>query len=87
MPDPSELTAKSSAVMRIAWTRPARSATRPPRSAPTAEPRSAEAIANPSRLGSAWKCRSSAPTVPLTTAVSYPNRKPPSAATPEMKRT
>ena len=70
MPDPIELAAKSSAVRRIACTRPARSATRPAISAPTAEPSSAEATAKPSRPASAWKCRSRAPTVPLMTAVS-----------------
>ena len=69
-PEPNELTAKSRAVTRIARTRPARSAARPAMSAPTADPRSAEATANPSRPASAEKCRSRAPIVPLTTAVS-----------------
>ncbi len=70
MPEPIELDAKSSAVNFIAGIRPHRSATRPAIRAPTAEPSSAEATANPSLPGSALKCRSSAPTVPFTTAVS-----------------
>ncbi len=70
MPEPIELAAKSSAVSFMAWTRPDRSATRPAISAPTAEPSSAAATANPRRPGSARKCRSRAPTVPLMTAVS-----------------
>ncbi len=70
MPEPMELAAKRSAVSFIAGIRPHRSATRPAINAPTAEPSRAEATAKPSRPGSALKCRSSAPTVPLTTAVS-----------------
>src|SRR5690625_7196133 len=66
--------------MIIVGTRPSLFATGPANQAPTAQPISAEETANPFSPAPSSNCPARASTAPLITAVSNPNRKPPSAA-------
>src|SRR5690606_38557811 len=60
--------------------RPSLFARLPANQAPTAQPISADETANPCRPGPSSNAPASASTAPLMTAVSNPNRNPPSAA-------
>lgn len=68
---------KSTAAMSMERVRPERSAIRPARSAPRAEPTSAEDTVRPMAQLPAAKASSSALTVPLMTAVSKPKEAAP----------
>ena len=69
------------AFSNIVGRRPYRSATGPATKAPTAHPSRTDATAKPVVAARVPKARASASTVPLTTPLSNPKRKPPSAAT------
>jgi amino acid transporter len=77
----SALNKKRAAVSSMVGRRPTKSATVPARKAPTAQPSSTEATANP--VPAAWvpKAPARASTAPLMTPLSKPKRKPPTAAT------
>src|SRR5437868_6429505 len=62
--------------------RPFASATRPPTSAPNAQPSKIADTAKPVPTLVVLNVRSIPSTAPFTTALSYPNRNPPSAAAP-----
>ena len=86
-PDPMELIANSAAAMSMTRTRPYLSAAGPANQAPAAEPSRAQATAKPDSSGLScrpnWSFRAS--TAPLMTLESKPKRKPPTAATMEMR--
>ena len=75
------------AAIRITISRPMWSAIRPAISAPAAAPSRAEATAKPSDAASVLNSDSMAASAPLMTALSYPNRNPPSAATEAIRTT
>src|SRR4029453_15743667 len=80
-PGAAALMRNRAAFSNIGGRRPYRSATVPATKAPTAHPSRTDATAKPvvaARVPKAW---ASASTVPLTTPLSNPKRKPPSAAT------
>jgi hypothetical protein len=80
-PLPSALTTNSAEASHITRNRPYRSATRPVISAPNAAPISATDTVSPSQSELAEYWSRIADTAPLMTALSYPNRNPPIAAT------
>lgn len=80
MPEPQALTMKHSAATRMMPRRPKRSARRPAKNAPTAQPSSIEATLKPVPTLSESKAACSPSTVPLITPESKPNRKPPIVA-------
>lgn len=61
--------------------RPNRSLNTPASRQPTTQPSSAQAAAQPLSAGLRAKCACKKPMAPEITAVSYPNKRPPSAAT------
>ena len=67
--------------------RPKLSANGPAASAPNAQPSKTEATLKPVETSLELKALPNAPTVPFITPESKPNRKPPSAATAEIKKT
>src|SRR5690348_10000068 len=79
-PEPIALAASSRAATCMVRTRPRRSASVPAYQAPAAEPSRAQDTARPILAASSSKPPRMASTAPLITAVSNPNRKPPSAA-------
>src|SRR6201999_3777839 len=81
-PEPSAVTAKIAAATSITGRRPTPSATRPPASAPAAQPSKIDAPAKPVPAPAVWNEHSSPSTAPFTTALSKPKRNPPSAAAP-----
>ncbi|SHU63806.1 Uncharacterised protein [Mycobacteroides abscessus subsp. abscessus] len=85
-PAPTALNRNKAAAIFMTATRPMRSATRPAVMAPTAAPSSAEATAKPSSASRMANASWIACTAPLITALSYPKRSPPRAATDAIRR-
>src|SRR6185437_16169735 len=79
-PAPTAPAASNIAAICIVRTRPKRSARRPAYQAPSADPSNAMETANPVSAALSPKAVRRESTAPLMTAVSNPNRKPPSAA-------
>jgi hypothetical protein len=79
-PEPQALTIKHTAATRIMPRRPKRSARRPAKNAPTAQPSSIDATLNPVPTLSELNAPCSPSIVPLMTPLSKPNRKPPIVA-------
>ena len=87
MPEPNALMAKIIAVMIIIARRPNLSASGPAASAPKAQPSNTDATLKPVATLLELNALPSADTVPLITPESKPNKKPPIAATAEIKIT
>ena len=87
MPEPQALTMKKTAATSSRVRRPYLSARRPAKKAPTAHPSSMDATLKPVPTLSELNedCRPS--TVPLMTPLSNPKRKPPMAATQQVRKT
>src|SRR5690606_23244029 len=86
-PDPIEDIRNSTAAISITGMRPSLLASPPANQAPTTQPSSAEETAKPDSPAPSENWSVSASTAPLMTAVSKPNRKPPSAAAMQMPMT
>jgi hypothetical protein len=86
-PLPTALIRNTAAAAHIAVSRPQRSATRPAKNAPAAAPSSADATVKPSAPALAENWLWIAVTAPLMTALSYPNKNPPSAAVSDSRIT
>lgn len=78
--DPTELTANRRAAATMTFLRPQRSASPPANQAPAARPRSVMATVKPRTLALKPKSAWMESTAPLMTAVSKPNRSPPTAS-------
>ena len=85
IPDPQAEMRKNTAATISIDLRPKRSERLPAKKAPTAHPKSMEATLNPLPIFSALKADSNPFTVPLMTPLSKPKRKPPRAATTDIK--
>jgi len=85
-PEPHALIMNSTAVTIRQARRPKRSARRPAKKAPAAQPSSIELTLNPVPALSDWRASWSPSTVPLMTPMSKPKRKPPITATRQIKR-
>src|SRR5690349_19503241 len=81
MPEPQPDTMKHTAATISTARRPYRSARRPAKNAPAAQPSSMDATLKPVPIELEWKACSRPSTVPLMTPLSKPNRKPPIVAT------
>src|SRR5687768_17077815 len=80
-PAPIAESRNSTAEMINTVRRPHRSARRPAKNAPIAQPSSIEATSKPTPAELEWKACFRPSTVPLITPLSKPNRKPPIVAT------
>ena len=83
--DPIAETRKSAAAIVREPLRPRRSLSHPAIPAPMTLPSRAELTVQPKSTGPSSNCRWRGPTVPEMTAVSNPNRKPPSAPLPQAR--
>src|SRR6185503_4135971 len=86
-PDANALKRKRTALINIAGRRPIRLASVPAPKAPAAQPNRTDATAKPVPADWVPKAIDSACTVPLTTPLSKPKRKPPMAATRDIPTT
>ena len=86
-PEPMALTVNRIAAITMHRTRPIRSASGPAKKAPTADPSRASETERPIPTLVVLNSFFSASTAPLITAVSKPNRNPPSAAAAAMRTT
>ena len=86
-PDANALNRKRTAFINMAGRRPIRLASVPAPKAPTAQPSRTDATAKPVAAARVPNVTDSACTVPLTTPLSKPKRKPPIAATNDIPTT